>query len=169
MKHNAEAPLRDCKGLGLPSLKRPWNLTRNKKLRRRPFRQKQKKKATKQIQNLEIFNMYKTSGDRINTNPCQGQLVKTSYGPWICEKAIRIPKVPVPDKAENKPVEKQIQIQMPSTNMPKSNPPTQLFMNQQYKTAQIGGNIVRNCVFDSAQTNPLSPQGTFPVMYNPQR
>jgi len=125
------------------------------------------KKATEQIQNSVNFNMSKTFSDRINTNP--QQRIKTSNGPLVSEKPIRIPKLPVPDKAENKRVENYIQIQMPYTNMSKSNPPVQLFMNQKYKTAQIGGNIVRNCVFDSAQTNPMSSPGTFPVMYNPQK
>jgi len=85
MKYNGESPLYACKGLGLPSLKSPRNLNKlKKKLRRRLFRQKQKKKVTKQIQDLEISNMSKTSGDRINTNPYQRQLVKTSNGPSIC-------------------------------------------------------------------------------------
>jgi len=128
----------------------------------------QMKKSTEQIQNSENFDMSKTWSDRINTKRYQRQLIKTLNGPSICEKPIRIPKFPVPDKAENKRVEKCIQKQMPYTHMPESNPPTQLFMNQQYKTAQIGGNIVRNCVFDSAQTNPVSSHGAFPVMYNPQ-
>jgi len=168
-KYNEQALLSHGKGLRLPSVKNPRTLSkskRRKKRRRKQFQKRQLKKAMKrEIQNAEISNISKAFGSHLNTNAYQRQLIKTSNGPSMCG----VPTFPVPDRGQDKRVEKYIRVQMPYTNMPKSNPPTQLFMNQQYKTAQLGGNIVGNCVYDNTQPNQMSPQATFPVMCNAQR
>lgn len=170
-RYNEQTLLSHGKGIRLPSVKNPRSLSkskRRKKLRRRQFQKRQLKKAMwRQIQNSENSNISGNFSEHLNTKSYQRELLSSS-GSSKSEKAIRNLKFPVPNRGQNKRVQKCIRIQMPNTNMSKAQPPTQLFMNQQYKTAQVGGNIMGNYIFDSTQNNPLSAQGTYPVMCSTQ-
>jgi len=167
-KYNSHPLLSHNKSLELPSGKKLKTLSKSK--RRKQLRRKNRQ-LSRAIKRGTQKSAKSNFNDNLNTNSNWKQLVKTSKGPTICEKPIPTPTIPVADRAGNKHVEQYVRIQMPNTNIPKSNPPAQFFMNQQYKTAQVaelGGNIVGNCVVDSTQANHMSSQATFPVMCNAQ-
>jgi hypothetical protein len=128
-----------------------------------PTKDSEPQSQESKIQNKEKSNPSKTFSNHLNTYSYQGQLIKTSNGPSM----YGIPTVPIPDTWQNKRTEGHVQMPMPYTNLPKSNQPTQLFMNQQYQTPQLGGSMVGNCVFHSVQSHQLSPP-THPVMCSAQ-